>query len=88
MELKVGDKVKFSDQSWCPLAYFLADKYYDVTGIVGYGGFNILDEDGEERICVLDGCCHLLFNAWEKVEQESLFESIAEVIKKDLDERL
>ncbi len=89
MELKIGDKVMFSDQSWCPLGYLLAGKAYEVVGL--YAGleilFYVMDEGGHKLLCLSDeeeGCGHLNGNTWTKVEA-GIVESIATLIKSTMD---
>mgnify|MGYP003402934213 CR=1 FL=1 len=89
MELKIGDKVKFSDQSWCPFGYLLAGKAYEVVSLCAGSEllFYVLDESGHKLLCLSDqelGCGHLNRNPWTKVEA-GLVENIATLIKSTMD---
>ena len=87
MELKIGDKVMFSDQSWCPSRYLLAGKAYEVVGF--YDGseivFYVIDESGHKLHCIYDdeeGCAHLNNNHWTKVEAGIVKEPIYQLTSK------
>lgn len=86
MELKVGDKVKFSDQSWNEHEYLIAGKEYEVVDItLGFDLFEIVCDGLNPRkiICRYPSCGHLNNNAWEKVE-ENITDQIGILIKSEL----
>lgn len=87
MGLKIGDKVMFSDQSWCPLGYLLAGKAYEVVGLRADIDllFYVMDESGHKLLCLYsqeEGCGHLNRNQWTKVEAGTVKEPIFQLTSK------